>query len=504
MELCRCTSAVVTVLFLSAQCVSTVPATTSSWSLGGDFSGTQNPNGQFAYGYSNATPTHRGQFQLFDLRRGDNVSSVAWGSSQSNLLGTPEIRKNIGSSVLPGRIAPGEVALHAGCLRNELCVVRWTAAEPAVYRVSAMFGVGNIGYVVAYVYVRDAEVWRRAVTTTDESFANANVTLSVNDTIYFAVGIFGSKCGAGATPLNATVSIQSYVHPTATASLSSTAQEEGRPSTSLSLRTMTSSPSRSLRAASRSFTATFSERRIANETATLSFPVRSTAATTHPSIVPTVLRRASITRSVRFSAVFQKSPSVVFPAVSIVVPVASTVAAIGSTFPGATPGRASRMPVVGRSMSTRSRCRGSVGEESGSTIDKMQFVAVFEVSGSHAIGALLSSVLTQGALFFAALVSSKTTVARGGLSPMSPFARFAVVAQLMYAASVCYFGPNVVALAVLTISRRSTDSASVSRGVVGGCLLLLLAQLALFVFMLVALKMHRAPFPEVSPPSHSH
>jgi hypothetical protein len=158
------------------------------------------------------------------------------------------------------------------------------------------------------------------------------------------------------------------------------------------------------------------------------------------------------------------------------------------------------MPVVARSVSTRSRCRtrDAAGRQNGNIdeIDEMQFVAVVAVSGSHAMGALLSSVLTQGGLFVAALVatshrvSSTTTVARGGVSPLS-FARLAVVAQLVYAASVCYFGPNVAALAVLTIRRRSTDSATVSRGVLAGCIVMLAAQLSFFVCMLVALRAYR-------------
>jgi hypothetical protein len=107
---------------------------------------------------------------------------------------------------------------------------------------------------------------------------------------------------------------------------------------------------------------------------------------------------------------------------------------------------------------TRCRLREAAGERG---VDGVQYVAAVRVLGSEALGALLITVSVEacvvGALAllgYALAPRSATPIRVGGGG--EPTRRWLRAGSVMYAAMLCYYGPNCFALAAATV--RSSNA----------------------------------------------
>ena len=187
---------------------SSVPADTkTAWNIADDFDISQNPNGQWQYGYTTSNDNLASPYGFSTL---DNYGIAASGTLNGRLVrnidGTdyPSITSNplpvdivAGSQIWPAHTCgfdPG-----AG-FSNKYAMYRWTAPAAADYAISAVFWVGYLGQTNSKVYVIKNGSISGGVHLFDSTInaaANGNqdskkysdlLTLSAGDTIDFVVG----------------------------------------------------------------------------------------------------------------------------------------------------------------------------------------------------------------------------------------------------------------------------------------------------------------------------
>ena len=105
-----------------------------------DFSFTDNPNGVWSYGWTDATGFH-----LFTDKREIGPDVVFW-TGGDGPLGEPTVGKNDGDNPFiindTTVYGPGELGLHPGRYGQE-SVLRWTAPQAGRYLVTAHFRAGD-------------------------------------------------------------------------------------------------------------------------------------------------------------------------------------------------------------------------------------------------------------------------------------------------------------------------------------------------------------------------
>jgi len=186
----------------------------ATWDLAADFStpsNTNNPNGQWSYGWE-ANPAS-GSLTLYNTFVADFqfLGSYRWYDSNHTSGGIlPAVWENATNSFVINPAdgytitGPYEVVLHPG-EDESLSVVRWTSPYNASSNVtvSAMFGAGDLGAMSYYVYYDGQVQWSKLNDPNSETFSS-NFTLGPYGTIDFAVGTLGSY-SYGTTPLDLTI-----------------------------------------------------------------------------------------------------------------------------------------------------------------------------------------------------------------------------------------------------------------------------------------------------------
>lgn len=166
----------------------------TTWSLSGDYSATENPSGQWSYGYTigNLTADPNLPFHLFDSKGNFN------GFAHQYLAGTglPSVGQAFESNVFDVPI--GAVMLHPGNivgLTDYSSVVAWTAARDGIYSVNGLFKtVDTRGPNVETLVIANGTVEYDSflIGTGTEGNFDFQTSLTKGSTLYFAVSNHGA------------------------------------------------------------------------------------------------------------------------------------------------------------------------------------------------------------------------------------------------------------------------------------------------------------------------
>lgn len=161
-----------------------------------DFSGTENPNGVWSYGWM---PTDFSLFSAFTTSiEVDWWALWCWSSSGCASGIPPVIAKNSSGNVTHVGIPPGKVSLHPGP-GYEPSVLRWTAPFGGRFRVTGQFLPGDINSNIL-VGVRHADNWLWQ--GVDAGAFNLDVPLNAGSEVDFTA--YGSY-HYGNTPIELTI-----------------------------------------------------------------------------------------------------------------------------------------------------------------------------------------------------------------------------------------------------------------------------------------------------------
>jgi hypothetical protein len=181
-----------TVGFMHVFAVSSA-ASTTSWDAAADFSGTNNPNGAWSYGWASSRTA---QFNVDTVSVSFWDGLLAWVYSNSQL--EPDVFYNpTNSTINPAGTNPipaHTLGFHPGPA-GQNAIVRWTAPHAGTYEVAATFtGRDTHGTSTdVAVLLNGAQLWAGAVNgyLVTQSFGSTRVTLNAGATVDFTVG-FGA------------------------------------------------------------------------------------------------------------------------------------------------------------------------------------------------------------------------------------------------------------------------------------------------------------------------
>lgn len=182
----------------------------ASFDIGADFSLTQNPNGAWRYGYTNAAAALASQFQL-DTYAARTVPIGFWHPDAQNGY-YPYLAENSGGSTVADptgswALQPGEVAME-GSATGQYSVVQFVVSRPGTYEINASFaGIHfrlsstDVHVLVGDVSIFDAQIAGYGGDPAFHAVQGASPTatysamraLRANDVISFAVGVGPSR-----------------------------------------------------------------------------------------------------------------------------------------------------------------------------------------------------------------------------------------------------------------------------------------------------------------------
>jgi hypothetical protein len=169
-----------------------------TYDIQNDFSGTNNPNGQWSYGYKAMIgDLPSGVFSLA-LNLGTNPQHAEWYDVEPGWSGA-DIWKNYGSPAYG--IGTGEVSVDSD--GNETSTIRWTAPVGGTVSVVGGYGLGDFGVGHRSVFLDSTQLWE--VTSQPGNFSFTNLTVNAGDTIDFTAWDAGQ--GGGNTPISATITL---------------------------------------------------------------------------------------------------------------------------------------------------------------------------------------------------------------------------------------------------------------------------------------------------------
>ncbi len=177
------------------------------WNLQSQYSTTQNPNGQWSYGWEPAYVGSSGYqpnggFTLYNTIYNSvpvGGVGVSWHDSandsapQSEMLTSPYVS-----------IPAGTVVLHPGP-NGEFSVVQWTAPTAGTINVTGSFGAGDSGSMSYFVLSNGTVIYKSLNDPNTETFSFSEA-VTAKSTVDFAVGYNTyNGYGWGTTPIDATI-----------------------------------------------------------------------------------------------------------------------------------------------------------------------------------------------------------------------------------------------------------------------------------------------------------
>ena len=168
-------------------------ALATTWDVTTQYSGSNNPNGTWSYGYEQ---TLNGSLIPYDTL----LNSVQWISSAHHSNDdTPTIWRNESGTTEYG-VAPGQVSLHPGW-DGSFSVARWTSPVTGTVDVSGFFGAGDSGWESYYISENGVTAYSWPTKCCTEPFS-FSLGVTTGETLDFIVGVpIGGGYSFGNTPL---------------------------------------------------------------------------------------------------------------------------------------------------------------------------------------------------------------------------------------------------------------------------------------------------------------
>lgn len=150
-----------------------------------DFSNTANPNGEWTFGYTMASPEGDAGALIPFTTPKESMGVHLWFDPTHVSLDAPSVFHNASTGPVNG-VAPGEVALHPGSVQ-EYAVARWTAPSAGKVAVKVQFKEGDQGDTNGLL-LHNGVVLVNEDSTSTNVVHDVKVTLAKGDTLDVAVG----------------------------------------------------------------------------------------------------------------------------------------------------------------------------------------------------------------------------------------------------------------------------------------------------------------------------
>lgn len=175
-----------------------------TWNVAADFSKTQNPSGEWAYGYTTMLGSQFTVYSSYGYPAPEGTKSwfdPSLGKSGSEYY-SPHSWLNDTTAELY-HVPVGMFSMHPGYY-GEYSVTRWVAPMAGDYSVAIQFFAGNSGNTDAHVLVDGTHVYDNSSSDSNPSYAKV-FTLSANSIVDIAVGCGGDGWNYDDTPVTATI-----------------------------------------------------------------------------------------------------------------------------------------------------------------------------------------------------------------------------------------------------------------------------------------------------------
>jgi len=171
----------------------------TTWDAAADFSGNNNPNGVWSYGWFPTSNSNDFNYDTIYTYINSGYSGSCWCGPfhSANDQWYPFIAQNQINEVNPWGILPWHLWMHPGP-DGEASVLRWTAPTAMVVSVVGDFTPGDQGIMPLAIY-QDGNLNQPLWTGVDSGAYNFNVSVAQGDTLDFCVDVnttYGFWCGS--------------------------------------------------------------------------------------------------------------------------------------------------------------------------------------------------------------------------------------------------------------------------------------------------------------------